>query len=92
MRIAELERENKRLALQVEVLSAAFANSSEREKELMAEKSELIDVLYRANAHLGTIVGTDNKTPLPITFLKRQHKEFLEVLKKYQNPADLDEF
>ncbi len=45
MRIAELEQENKRLSLQVEVLSAAFANSSEKEKDLMAEKSEMLDFL-----------------------------------------------
>lgn len=47
MRIAELEQENKRLALQVEVLSAAFANSSEKEKSLM-EGNERIRAKYES--------------------------------------------
>jgi len=61
-RVEELEKENKRLALQVEVLSAAFANSSEKEKSLMAEKAELVEALVEARLQIEYLEGKFGKT------------------------------
>lgn len=84
----ELEQENKRLALQNEILSGAYETSQKREKDLMAEKEELLAALIRAEHE---IKHAYNGAPNFAVITKAKIRAAIEKSQGIFNPADLDE-
>lgn len=91
MRIAELEQENKRLALQVEVLSAAFANSSHKEKELMAEKAEMMEALRVIYSNRPKTLRHSDLQEFAMWFCQAWEEDVAILLKKADNKQNADE-
>ena len=87
-RFAELQQANKALSLQNEVLSGAYETSQKREKDLMAEKEELLAALIRAEHE---IKHAYNGAPNFAVITKAKIRAAIEKSQGIFNPADLDE-